>query len=121
MDLGKCGKTDQRFTFIGRVGVVTKLDNLQVVPTAWVSFNNGRTSYEFNQKHVKLETTPISMYGECCAVGFICYTIHRDSSMTVTMLALSVVSQRCGGWCDPHPDKDHHHHHPQCSRRRGSM
>ena len=90
MDLGKCGKTDQRFTFIGRVGVVTKLDNLQVIPKAWVSFNNGRTSYEFNQKHMKLETTPISMYGECCIVlycGFICYTtipthassIYRDS------------------------------------------
>ena len=88
MDLGKCGKSDQRFTFIGRVGVVTKLDNLQVIPKALVSFNNGRTSYEFNQKHMKLETSPISMYGECCIVLY-CIV---DSSAMLPYLHMLVVS-----------------------------
>lgn len=61
-DLGKCRRSDLRFTFRGRVGLVTALNDAAEIPTVWVSFNEGRTSYEFNQEHVKLETTPKSMY-----------------------------------------------------------
>ena len=64
LDLGKCRFTDLRFTFIGRVGLVTELDNAATIPTVKVSFNEGRTSYQFYQRDVKLETTPKSMYGE---------------------------------------------------------
>lgn len=45
------------------MGVVTQLDNSQVIPQAWVSFNNLRTSYQFSQVDLKLETTSKSMYG----------------------------------------------------------
>lgn len=62
LDLGKCRLSDLRFTFVGRVGVVTALDNTAVIPQVWVTFNNGRTSYQFSQEDVKLETTPKSMY-----------------------------------------------------------
>lgn len=61
-DLGKCRLSDLRFTFRGRVGLVTALDNAAEIPMVWVSFNEGRTSYLFRQEHVKLETTPKSMY-----------------------------------------------------------
>lgn len=70
LDLGKCVvlqdplRQDLRFTFRGRVGLVTELDNEAVIPRVKVSFNRGRTSYWFRQDHVKLETTPKSMYGE---------------------------------------------------------
>lgn len=62
LDLGKCRRSDLRFTFRGRVGLVTALDNAAEIPMVWVSFNEGRTSYKFRQEHVKLETTPKSMY-----------------------------------------------------------
>lgn len=39
------------------------MDNEAVIPQVWVTFNNNRTSYQFNQRDVKLETTPKSMYG----------------------------------------------------------
>ena len=70
LDLGKCvvlqdpPRQDLRFTFRGRVGLVTELDNEAVIPMVKVSFNRGRTSYWFRQDHVKLETTPKSMYGK---------------------------------------------------------
>jgi hypothetical protein len=64
LDAGKCRAGDLTFSFIGRVGIVTALDNSQVIPQAWVSFNNGRTSYQFSQIDLKLETTSKSMYGE---------------------------------------------------------
>jgi hypothetical protein len=64
LDLGKCRGNDLRFTFIGRVGLITALDNADVIPKAWVSFNEGRTSYKFSQEDIKLETTPKSMYGK---------------------------------------------------------
>jgi hypothetical protein len=47
------------------VGLVTAIDNAAQIPTVRVSFNEGRTSYQFNQADVKLETTPKSMYGKC--------------------------------------------------------
>ncbi len=62
LDLGKCQSSDLRFTFRGRVGLVTALDNAAEIPTVDVTFNEGRTSYNFFQSQVKLETTPRSMY-----------------------------------------------------------
>lgn len=53
---GKCQYTDDRFTFIGQVGIVTKVDNEARIPQVWVSFNNNRTSYQFSQEDVVLET-----------------------------------------------------------------
>lgn len=64
LDKGKCRKGDLRFTFQGSVGIVTALDNTNVIPQVFVTFNNGRTSYKFPQSMVKLETYPKSMYGE---------------------------------------------------------
>eukprot|EP01034_Spumella_vulgaris_P029738 gene29738-36833_t len=62
LDSGKCRGSDLRFTFIGRVGIVTSLDNEAEIPTVSVTFNNWRTSYTFYQSDVKLETTSKSMY-----------------------------------------------------------
>jgi len=79
LDLGKCQDPDLRFTFRGRVGLVTALDNDATIPTVMVSFNEGRTSYQFEQQHIKLETTPKSMYGEyfsrCMQKGFYVGTV----------------------------------------------
>ena len=55
-DAGKCIAPDLRFTFIGKVGIVTAFDDVSVIPTAWVSFNEGRTSYLFLMSDVKIET-----------------------------------------------------------------
>lgn len=60
-DKGLCKMTDTRFTFIGRVGKITSIDDTKLFPTVWVTFNDGRTSYEFLQSNVKLETRK-SMY-----------------------------------------------------------
>lgn len=62
LDMGKCRLDDLRFTFIGQVGIVTAVDFLQVIPQVWVSFNDGRTSYQFSQLDVELETRSKSMY-----------------------------------------------------------
>jgi hypothetical protein len=64
--MGKCKGDDLKFTFIGRVGLVTAVDNSAIIPQVWVSFNYGRTSYQFAQSDVKLETTSKSMYGKSC-------------------------------------------------------
>jgi len=64
LDKGKCRKGDLRFTFQGLVGIVTSLDNTNVIPQVFVTFNNGRTSYKFPQSMVNLETYPKSMYGK---------------------------------------------------------
>ena len=42
--------------------MVTAVDNEQVIPKVMVTFNNGRTSYEFEQQHVKLETASKTQY-----------------------------------------------------------
>lgn len=63
LDAGKCRPQDRRLTFIGEVGVVTALDNDAPIPQVWVTFNDGRTSYQFSQEDVVLETYK-SMYGE---------------------------------------------------------
>lgn len=64
LDSGKCHGGDLRFTFIGRVGMVTSVDNKAKIPTVSVSFNNNRTSYVFEQQNVVLETQSKSMYGK---------------------------------------------------------
>lgn len=61
LDAGKCFPQDRRFTFIGQVGIVTALDNEAAIPQVWLTFNDGRTSYQFSQEDVKLETYK-SMY-----------------------------------------------------------
>lgn len=58
----KCKNTDERFSFIGRVGRITSIDNVAIPPTVDLSFNKGRTSYTFEQQHVKLEKSSISQY-----------------------------------------------------------
>lgn len=57
---GKCSDGDYEFSFIGRVGIVTRVD----LPTVWVSFNDGRTSYSFDESSLKIETVAQSMYGK---------------------------------------------------------
>lgn len=60
---GECDVEDRTFTFVGSVGVVTAVDNEAVIPQVWVTFNNNRTSYQFSQQDVVLETNTKSMYG----------------------------------------------------------
>eukprot|EP01031_Cornospumella_fuschlensis_P023227 gene23227-28213_t len=35
LDAGKCRFTDRRFTFVGKVGVVTAVDNEAIIPKSW--------------------------------------------------------------------------------------
>jgi hypothetical protein len=51
---GRCWNIDNPFTFIGRVGVVTAIDIFHIIPIVSVSFNGGRTSYDFLQTDLKL-------------------------------------------------------------------
>lgn len=60
-DAGLCVVPDLRYTFIGRVGVVTRVDNRAAIPSVYVTFNDGRTEYLFYQEHVRLEYSK-SMY-----------------------------------------------------------
>lgn len=55
LDDGKCRLEDFPFSFIGLVGVVTAIDVNHPIPIVSVTFNNGRTSYDFLQTHLKLE------------------------------------------------------------------
>lgn len=92
--MGKCRSTDLRFTFRGRVGLVTSLDNDATIPTVMVSFNEGRTSYQFEQQHVKLETTPKSMYGKLF-VPFVLFVARCCDHVSRLISRL----QKFGGWC----------------------
>jgi hypothetical protein len=56
-----CKGDDRPLTFRGRVGKVVKLDNRAAIPQVWVTFNDGRSNYQFAQEQVKLETYK-SMY-----------------------------------------------------------
>lgn len=60
-DDGKCRGDDLVYTFQGRVGRVTYVDDAALIPTVLVTFNDGRTSYLFNKDMVQLETLR-SMY-----------------------------------------------------------
>ena len=60
----KCYGEDTKFSFVGKVGKVTLVDNSVTdvkPPSVFVTFNDGRTSYEFWQTDVQLETYQ-SMY-----------------------------------------------------------
>jgi hypothetical protein len=61
-DDGKCRSGDNKFTFIGQVGIVTAVDNDAAIPKVWATFNGGRTSYRFDQQDVQLETRSKSQY-----------------------------------------------------------
>jgi hypothetical protein len=61
IDDGKCRGEDLVYTFQGRVGRVTAVDDAALIPTVMVTFNDGRTSYLFNKDMVTLETYK-SMY-----------------------------------------------------------
>ena len=63
-DDGKCRGDDLVYTFQGRVGRVTHVDDTALIPTVLVTFNDGRTSYLFNKDMVQLETYR-SMYVFC--------------------------------------------------------
>lgn len=56
-----CDPRDSDFNFIGRVGRVTDIDATPKVPLVRVTFNDGRTSYVFEETDLKLETH-LSMY-----------------------------------------------------------
>jgi len=62
LDAGKCKFNDLRFTFIGHVGRVVNYDTSVNPPIVSVTFNDGRTWYNFEDTMVKLETK--SMYGK---------------------------------------------------------
>lgn len=62
LDAGKCKFDDLRFTFQGFVGRVVDYDTSVTPPIVSVTFNDGRTWYNFEEPMVKLEKK--SMYGE---------------------------------------------------------
>jgi len=68
IDGGKCVPNDFVFKFIGQVGVITAIDDSEVnpIPIVSVTFNDGRSSYDFLQTHLKLEEYK-SMYGKLSA------------------------------------------------------
>jgi hypothetical protein len=49
------GSQDLNFTFVGRVGRVTAYDSTPITPVVSVTFNNGRSSYVFQEDTLKLE------------------------------------------------------------------
>jgi hypothetical protein len=55
-----CDSVDYEFSFIGRNGKVVAVDD--TTKKVWVTFNDGRSSYEFDQEDVKLEYVQQSMY-----------------------------------------------------------
>lgn len=61
LDDGKCKGEDLVYSFIGRVGRVTFVDDVSLIPKVRVTFNDGRTSYLFNKDQVELEYT-LSMF-----------------------------------------------------------
>eukprot|EP00605_Chrysophyceae_sp_TOSAG23-4_P000970 GSChrysophyteH1.ASY1.ANO1.1070.1 assembled CDS len=61
LDDGKCKGEDLQFTFMGRVGRVTFVDDISLIPKVRVTFNDGRTSYLFNKDQVQKEYS-LSMY-----------------------------------------------------------
>lgn len=72
--LNSCAANDTLFTFIGRVGIVTAIDTRGLITKVWVSFNNGRTSYPFNEDTIKLNYISKSMY----QVWFVLRTKSND-------------------------------------------
>lgn len=50
----ECGR-NSHFNFIGLIGRVTKIDKSFFIPVLTVTFNDGRTEYEFPQDVLKLE------------------------------------------------------------------
>jgi hypothetical protein len=58
---GKCKKEDWLYTFIGSVGRVTAIDSSVDPRIISVTFNDGRTSYDFREDLLKLEPG-MSMY-----------------------------------------------------------
>ena len=60
-DNGLCKGGDVPYHFIGKIGIVTSIDTKSLIPTVRVSFNAGRTDYQFLLSDVKLEVYK-SMY-----------------------------------------------------------
>ena len=61
LDNGLCFGDDLVYSFAGRVGRVTEVDDVSLIPKVRVSFNDGRTSYLFNKDQVEKEYK-LSMY-----------------------------------------------------------
>jgi hypothetical protein len=85
LDSGKCRFSDTRFSFIGRVGIVTAVDNEAAIPQVWVTFNNNRTSYQFRQEDVMHETRSKSMYEMWWVVRSPSkFTVQKKKSFNIT-------------------------------------
>jgi len=61
LDDGKCKGEDLVYTFMGRVGRVSFVDDISLIPKVRVTFNDGRTSYLFIKDQVVKEFS-LSMY-----------------------------------------------------------
>lgn len=80
-----CKVKDKRVSFVGRVGLVTKVQDDLAIPLVDVSFNNGRTSYTFEQRNVKLEFATKSMYEMWWVVRSPTeFTIQKKKSFSVS-------------------------------------
>lgn len=77
-----CQLQDFMYTFVGRVGKVTQVNNIDAIPKVSVTFNDGRTSYEFKQRDVQLEYRKKSMYGRWAYKLYcICMWVYVYKSM----------------------------------------
>lgn len=88
LDDGKCKGDDLVYTFMGRVGRVTYVDDISLIPKVRVTFNDGRTSYLFNKDQVQKEYT-LSMYE-------IWWTLRTKSEFVVQKRkGFNVTSPKC--------------------------
>jgi len=53
-----CGPKEEAFSFIGRVGTVTSVPEDKKEGTYGVTFNNGRSSYQFYETDLIMDNPP---------------------------------------------------------------
>jgi hypothetical protein len=80
----QCRFEDLYLSFIGKVGRVTSVDDRAAIPQVMVTFNDGRTSYQFSKEMVQLELTK-SMYEIWWVVRSKSeFTVQKKKSFNIT-------------------------------------
>jgi hypothetical protein len=87
---GTCDGNDYPFTFTGRVGIITNIVASDTKPSAWVTFNGGRTAYQFLQEDLQLEYRQRSMYGSFMFISIIINFIKWKFSLYVLECLIEV-------------------------------
>lgn len=97
---GICQGTDFLFQFVGQVGRVVGLDESGSTPYAFVTFNDGRTSYKIEQQYLTLEYRIKSMYGRqslhCLSYSFVLSRCQTEIWWVVRSKTNRTVQKRKG-------------------------